>query len=137
MPLEHHILAEVESWHHKSREDLRAAQVDLDAQPPLLGDCLFHCQQACEKAIKALLCGMQTPFRKVHDLNELGALVMQSFPELDPQLDMIAHFSTYAVSTRYPSDEPEPEMDETRENLILANQFVTVISNVLDKIKAV
>ena len=59
---------------------------------------------------------------------------MQSFPELDSQLDQIAHFSTYAVSTRYPSDEPEPELDETRENVILATHFVTAISNLIDTI---
>jgi len=51
MPLDANILREAESWLHKSREDLRAAQVDLEAVPPILGDCLFHCQQACEKVI--------------------------------------------------------------------------------------
>jgi HEPN domain-containing protein len=97
---------------------------------------MFHCQQACEKAIKALLCSMQTPFRRVHDLNELGALAMQSFPELDSLLEEIAHLSTYAVSTRYPSDEPEPEVNESRHNLALANRFVAEIADSLGNIKA-
>jgi HEPN domain-containing protein len=136
MPINPHILGEVDSWMHKSREDLRAALVDLEAKPPILGDCMFHCQQACEKAIKALLCCMQTPFRRVHDLNELGALAMQSFPELDSSLEEIAHLSTYAVSTRYPSDEPEPEVNESRDNLALANRFVAEITDLLEKIKA-
>jgi len=134
MPLDHNILREVESWLHKSREDLRAAQVDLDANPPILGDSLFHCQQACEKCIKALLCCIQTPFRRVHDLNELGALVMQSFPELDSSLDQIAHLSTYAVSTRYPSDEPEPEISQATETLFLAKGFVKTVSDILEQI---
>lgn len=136
MPLNPHILGEVESWMHKSREDLRAAQVDLEAVPPILGDCMFHCQQACEKAIKALLCCMQTPFRRVHDLNELGSLAMPSFPELDSLLEEIAHLSAYAVSTRYPSDAPEPELIESRENLALANRFVAAITDLLAKINA-
>ena len=136
MPLDPNILREVESWLHKTREDLRAAQVDLDAKPPILGDCLFHCQQACEKVIKALLCCVQTPFRRVHDLNELGAIAMQSFPELDAALDQIAHLSTYAVSTRYPSDEPEPSLTETTETLTLAISFVELISDLLEKLKS-
>lgn len=135
MPLDPGILREVDSWLHKCREDLRAAQVDLDAKPPILGDCLFHCQQACEKVMKALLCCMQTPFRRVHDLNELGALAMQSFPELDSSLDQIAHLSTYAVSTRYPSDEPEPEINEATETLALASNFVEHISANIDKMR--
>jgi len=135
MPLDPNILREVESWLHKSREDLRAAQVDLDAKPPILGDGLFHCQQACEKSIKALLCCVQTPFRRVHDLNELGALAMQSFPELDSSLDQVAHLSTYAVSTRYPSDEPEPEIIEATDTLALARHFVEHISDYIEQIK--
>jgi len=134
MPLDPSILREVESWLHKSREDLRAAQVDLDANPPILGDSLFHCQQACEKSIKALLCCVQTPFRRVHDLNELGAMAMQSFPELDSSLDQIAHLSTYAVSTRYPSDEPEPEIAQATETLMLARIFAKTISDLLEQI---
>lgn len=131
MPLDPQILREVESWLHKSREDLRAAQVDIEAVPPILGDCLFHCQQACEKAIKALLCCFQTPFRRVHDLNELGALAMQSLPELDSSLEQIAHLSAYAVSTRYPSDEPEPEISEATESLELSRTFVSLLSGIL------
>lgn len=71
MPLDPALAKEVSTWLVKATEDLRAAQVDLKAEPPLLNDSLFHCQQACEKALKALLCCLQTPFRKVHDLNEL------------------------------------------------------------------
>ena len=56
MPLDPALAKEVSTWLVKATEDLRAAQVDLKAEPPLLNDSLFHCQQACEKALKALLC---------------------------------------------------------------------------------
>lgn len=131
MPPDSIIKKEISVWLHKSNEDLRAAEVDLAAQPPLLSDSLFHCQQACEKVLKALLCGLQTPFRKTHDLNELGALAMGSFPELDPHLESIAHLTTYAVESRYPSDEPEPEPHEALENFQLAKAFVSEITSLL------
>jgi HEPN domain-containing protein len=131
MPLDPAIQKEISAWLHKSQEDLRAAAVDLKAEPPLLSDSLFHCQQACEKILKALLCGMQTPFRKTHDLNELGSLAMTSFPELDPFLDQIAHLTTYAVESRYPTDEPEPLLSEATQNLQLAEHFVKEISNLI------
>ena len=55
MLLDPALAREVSAWLVKATEDLRAAQVDLKAEPPLLNDSLFHCQQACEKALKALL----------------------------------------------------------------------------------
>ncbi len=33
---------------------------------------MFHCQQAAEKALKAFLVWYDVPFRKTHDLRELG-----------------------------------------------------------------
>jgi len=131
MPLDPAIRKEMDAWHHKSREDLRAADLDLNAEPPLISDSLFHCQQACEKILKALLCGLQIPFRKTHDLNELGALAQEVFPDLDPHLDKIAHLTTYAVESRYPSDAPDPEFAEAAENLEIAKNFVSKISELL------
>jgi hypothetical protein len=42
MPLEPAIEKEVATWFFKATEDLRAAQVDLKAEPPLLNDSLLH-----------------------------------------------------------------------------------------------
>jgi HEPN domain-containing protein len=137
MPLDPVLAKEVSTWLVKATEDLRAAQVDLKAEPPLLNDSLFHCQQACEKALKALLCCLQTPFRKVHDLNELGNLAMQSFPELDPSLEKIAHLSGYAVTSRYPSDEPDPEADEAHANYQIAFEFASEIKQLIQSSSAI
>ena len=44
-------MAEVRSWFQKAANDLRGADIDLAALPPLIiEDALFHCQQAVEKA---------------------------------------------------------------------------------------
>jgi hypothetical protein len=97
MPLDPAIRKELDIWLHKSREDLRAAELDLHAQPPLLSD----------------------------------ALAMDSFPELDPHLDNIAHLTSYAVESRYPSDAPDPQLDEATANLELAKNFVSEITTLL------
>jgi HEPN domain-containing protein len=47
--------ADTLAWLRKAEGDLRAAAVDLGADPPLVDDALFHCQQAVEKALKGLL----------------------------------------------------------------------------------
>jgi len=72
--------ADTRAWLSKAQQDLRAAALDLTASPPLLEDTLFHCQQAVEKALKALLTWHDRPFRKTHDLVELADNVLISFP---------------------------------------------------------
>jgi HEPN domain-containing protein len=66
-------VAETRSWFVKAKEDLRAAEHEFTAVPPLLGDIVFHCQQATEKALKGFLTWHDQPFRKTHDLAELGS----------------------------------------------------------------
>ncbi len=48
MPHDPQRVADTKAWLAKADDDLRGAQVDLAAQPPLLGDAVFHCQQASE-----------------------------------------------------------------------------------------
>ena len=76
---------ETRSWFKKALDDLRAASVDTEAQPPLLEDALFPCQQAVEKAIKGYMTWHDRPFRKTHSLGELGIICI----ELDPSLESI------------------------------------------------
>jgi HEPN domain-containing protein len=63
---------EARAWFQKAASDLRGAEVDLAATPPLVEDALFHCQQAAEKAMKGFLTAYDRVFRKTHDLDELG-----------------------------------------------------------------
>jgi len=44
MPLDPIRVADTRAWLLKASDDLRGAQIDLDADPPLLGDVFFHSQ---------------------------------------------------------------------------------------------
>jgi HEPN domain-containing protein len=55
MPLDPVRIEDTKAWFSRAHEDLRAAAIGLEADPPLLEDALFHCQQAAEKAEKGLL----------------------------------------------------------------------------------
>ena len=55
MPHDPILMAETRAWLIKAVTDLRAAELDLGASPPLLEDVVFHCQQAAEKALKGFL----------------------------------------------------------------------------------
>ncbi len=115
---------EVGSWFTKARDDLRAAEVDLAARPPLLADAGFHCQQAVEKAMKALLVFDAEPFGKTHDLRALGDRLVDLHPELESLVDDAAPLTEYAWRFRYPGEPFAPEEAEIHESLDAARNFV-------------
>ena len=95
MPHDPARVGETREWLQKASLDLRGAQIDLAADPPLLEDALFHCQQTVEKTLKAFLAWHDQPFRKTHSLEELGT-----------------------------ADHPMPTVDEARQGLATAVRVV-------------
>jgi HEPN domain-containing protein len=78
-------IADTRAWFTKAANDLRGAEIDLAADPPLLGDALFHCQQASEKSFKGFLTWHDEPFRKTHSIEEAEtalALAREVFDQL-------------------------------------------------------
>lgn len=98
--------------------------MDLAAEPPLLGDAAFHCQQAVQKALKALLARHGRPFRKTHDIGELAVACLEHEPALESILRQSAPFTEYAWRFRYPGEIFEPEQDEVDEALGIATRVV-------------
>jgi HEPN domain-containing protein len=49
------LVSNTREWLLRANEDLDNARHDLTATPPFVRDALFHCQQAVENAMKALL----------------------------------------------------------------------------------
>lgn len=78
MPHDAARVADTRGWLLKARGDLRGAEVDLAAAPPLTEDAAFHCQQAAEKTLKAFLAWHDVPFRKTHDLAEIGVQSLEA-----------------------------------------------------------
>ena len=72
MPHDPALLAEVRGWLRKAGKDLATAEYELRADPPFADDVVFHAQQAAEKSVKAFLSWHRVPFRKTHNLVELG-----------------------------------------------------------------
>jgi HEPN domain-containing protein len=120
-------VADTQAWLAKAANDLRAADIDLAAIPPLLDDATFHCQQAVEKALKAFLTWHDRPFRRTHDLVEIGDQCVAIDPLLDALLRRAAPLTQYAWVFRYPGNEPPPSRDEADEALSLAREVVAVV----------
>ena len=72
MPHDPARLADTKAWPLKANQDLRAASHDLATNPSLAFDVVFHAQQAVEKVLKGFLAWHDRPFRKTHNIEELG-----------------------------------------------------------------
>ena len=120
--------AEVRDWLTKAALDLRGAQIDLSAQPPLLEDALFHCQQVLEKALKAFLVWHDRSFRKTHSLEELGRVCCQIDSALTDLVDEAVPLTEYAWAFRYPGAPPIPSERESQAALDLAIRLASAIA---------
>ena len=124
----------VGQWVQKADQDMRAAQSLLADDPPLLYPSCFHSQQAAEKYLKALLVHNQADFPKTHDIQQILDLVESRHPALAHSLQSVIVPTEYAVDARYPSDLPEPDSDEAKASLALAEKVRDAVMRVLPPI---
>lgn len=90
------------SWWVGAHDDLRYAE----RGPDIPFACGFHCQQAAEKGIKAVLVLHQIDFPRTHDLDELVDLLPGQAGRPDERIRTGLEFLTrFAVETRYPPGE--------------------------------
>ena len=121
-PYDPALVAEVRGWLFKARKDLDAAEYELKADPPFAEDILFHSQQAAEKSIKAFLSWHRIPFRKTHNLVELGQACCRIDSSLEPLLARVAPLTEYAWKFRYPGDPEEATAEEAAGALATARE---------------
>lgn len=119
--------AEVREWLTKAALDVRGARIDLDAQPPLPEDALFHCQQTVEKLLKAFLVWHDTPFRKTHSIEELGRACCAIDAKLTDLVDEAVPLTEYAWAYRYPGMLASPTTEDARAALDLALRVAKAI----------
>lgn len=129
-------VVDTRGWLRRAAADLRGADVDLAADPPLIGDAVFHCQQAAEKASKAFLAWHDVPFRKTHDLAEIG----QQCIGLDRSLEAVCRnaerLTTFAWIFRYPGEPEEPPVEDAVSALALARQvYNAVLSRLPEEVR--
>ncbi len=61
----------------------------------------FHCQQAIEKLLKAVLSELKIEYRKTHDIHELVCLLIDNGIAIPVDIEDVDILSPYAVEWRY------------------------------------
>jgi len=128
MELEEARIQDVRAWLCKAELDLRAAAHEISApEEGLWGDVMFHAQQAAEKAMKAFLAWHDVPFRKTHNLEELGRQCVALDATLGTLADQAAPLTEYAWKFRYPGESDEPTREEAEQALAAAQSVSEAI----------
>jgi HEPN domain-containing protein len=119
---------DVRAWLSKAELDLRAAAHEISAlDEELWGDVMFHSQQAAEKAMKAFLAWHDVPFRKTHNLEELGRQCVALDATLETLADQAAPLTEYAWKFRYPGESDEPAREEAKQALAVARNVYEAV----------
>ncbi|RJR43010.1 MAG: HEPN domain-containing protein [Deltaproteobacteria bacterium] len=138
MPPDPVLVAETRAWLQKAATDLRAAQHDLAAVPPIMDDAAFHCQQAVEKLFKAFLMWHSIPFRKTHSLEELGEQCLDLDISLKDMVDRAVPLTEFAWKFRYPGEPEEPSLQEVQEALHIAHEIqMAILSRLPQEVQAI
>ncbi|MBI3921826.1 MAG: HEPN domain-containing protein [Armatimonadetes bacterium] len=91
-------------WLEFARTDLRSAEVLLEED--IYSSAAFHCQQAAEKALKAVFAAKGTVAPRVHDLVELLGELSKYSDVYAQHQDDVAYLSRFYLPVRYPDALP-------------------------------
>src|SRR5687767_11827175 len=116
------------AWVQKAEHDLTAVRVLAAASTDVPWDIVvFHCQQAAEKYLKALLVAHDHDVPKIHDLERLLQLCAAFQPSLSSLTADCRRLTQLGFVSRYPDTPGEPSESEAREAMRLANSVCGAI----------
>lgn len=93
-----------EEWLEFAAMDLDSAQFLLGMRPVPVEIICYHCEQAAEKLLKAVLVAADVEPPKTHDLIQLCKKCTELDEEYETLADACIELSPYGVQVRYPSN---------------------------------
>lgn len=96
-------------------------------------DLCFECQQAAEKAIKAILIFYDLPFLKKHDIDYLLDLAKEAKVDVPPAIKETSFLSEYATDTRYPGNYDPANNKEYKTALRAAQKVLKWAKSIIEK----
>jgi HEPN domain-containing protein len=135
-PLDPDLESLLREWIEKAEADLEAAErlaPDVPSSARLREVVGFHCQQAVEKYLKALLTFYQVEFPKTHEIKRLLALVSRANPEAAEALSGAKWLGPFGVDIRYPGDAAEILPGDEVRAIEIARLAKAVVRRILDE----
>ena len=101
---------------------------------PSIAGAAYHCQQACEKLIKAVLIAEGIEFARTHDIAALAGQIPEGSP-LKHSLENFHALSAYGIAARYPMEDEwqMPSSEEIEGWLSALQELSTSVRKFLGK----
>jgi HEPN domain-containing protein len=110
-------------WIEKADHDLGSAKLIYLHIPEYFDTVAFHCQQATEKYLKAILLFEGIEFERTHNLIYLLELLSQKIEITDEFYDKAILLNGFSVQIRYPDHKIYMTADELETSINIAQEF--------------
>jgi len=122
----------VRIWLKRAKSNLGIAKAGKAFEDILYEDLCFDCEQAVEKALKALLVSFDVSFPWTHSIGHLIELIEKQNIEVPNEIMDSISLTAYAVSTRYPGDFEPIDEQEYLETLETAEKVYNWVRKIID-----
>jgi HEPN domain-containing protein len=124
---------EARRWFQQAQADLRVIQTLIDAGH-YAATC-FHCQQAAEKALKALLYSQGKRVVLGHSIRDLARQCEAYHPQFAGIKDEAALLDQFYIPTRYPNGLPSPAIPDEAYTQTQAKSAMAAVKHSLSMVE--
>jgi HEPN domain-containing protein len=115
--------SKVADWIEKGDHDLGSAKLIYLHIPEYFDTVAFHCQQATEKYLKAILLFKGIEFERTHNLIYLLELLSQKMEITDEFYDKAILLNGFSVQIRYPDHKIYMTKEELETSITISQEF--------------
>ncbi|MDP3914172.1 MAG: HEPN domain-containing protein [Bacteroidota bacterium] len=119
-------------WIEKADHDLASAKIIYLHLPDHFDTIAFHCQQASEKYLKALLIYYKIGFSRSHDLIYLLELLSVKIEIDESKFRKAVLLNGFGVQIRYPNKIVKPTKEEIESAIEISQEFRSFATNILE-----
>ena len=120
-------------WLARAESSFAHAKVGRVSKKIMYEDLCFNCQQAAEKAIKAILVHNNWNFPWTHDIEALLKLLKSKDVDIPPVIFQSEKLYRYATKSRYPGDEDPVTAKEYKEALKVSEKVLKWAKAIIEK----
>ena len=116
---------QIKEWIKKAEHDLGSAKIIFLYLPDYSDTIAFHCQQAVEKYIKAIMVYKEIEFQRSHDLIYLLELLSSVSEISKDRYKKAVSLNGYSVQIRYPDKIFKLSRKELEDAIAISQEFRT------------
>jgi len=126
-------IEEIKEWIEKADHDLGSAKIIYLHLPEYFDTIAFHCQQAVEKYLKAILVFYKIGFLRSHDLIYLLELLSRKIDIDESKFKNAFTLNNFGVQIRYPNEIIKLTKEELEIAIRISEEFRAFSIHIIEK----